>query len=125
MNQSMFSRWIPFSFLAVLTIISCNFAASAASPTPESTATQAIPIEPENTATVKPTLTVEVIQETIVASPGPSCTVLQDLNLRFGPGTAYRPPIRSLPANSVVTPLGFAPQGIPGGTWAYIQEPAT
>jgi len=53
------------------------------------------------------------------------CTVLQDLNLRFGPGTAYRPPIRALPANSVVTPLGFVPQGIPGGSWAYVQDLAT
>jgi hypothetical protein len=26
-----------------------------------------------------------------------------------------------LPANSVITPLGFAPQGIPSGSWAYVQ----
>jgi hypothetical protein len=47
------------------------------------------------------------------------------LNLRSGPGTAYRPPIRAFLANTVVTPLGFAPQGIPGGSWAYVEDPAT
>jgi hypothetical protein len=25
----------------------------------------------------------------------------------------------------VITPLGFAPQGIPGGSWAYVEDPAT
>ncbi|MGE5776080.1 MAG: hypothetical protein ACM33V_07660 [Chloroflexota bacterium] len=72
-------------------------------------------------------VTVEATQEIPATATGSdaSCTVLQDLNLRFGPGTAYRPPIRALPANSVVTPLGFAPQGIPGGNWAYVEDAAT
>jgi hypothetical protein len=125
MKLSTFSRWMILPFLAMLTIISCGFPVSLTSTPSQPTATQNIQIETEQPATVQPTLTAEVIQETTVASPGSSCTVLQDLNLRFGPGTAYRPPIKALPANSVVTPLGFAPQGIPGGTWAYVQEPAT
>jgi hypothetical protein len=124
MNKNRHFRQITIAILAFWFVISCNLLASPASTeTPEATATQ--PTEPAPTETVEPTLTAEVGQETSAASPGASCTVLQDLNLRFGPGTAYRPPIRALPGNSVVTPLGFAPQGIPGGTWAYVQEPAT
>lgn len=125
MKSNTFSRWIILPFLAMLTIISCGLPVSVTSTPSEPTATQNIQTDPEHTATVQPTSTADVVQETTAASPGASCTVLQDLNLRFGPGTAYRPPIKALPANSVVTPLGFAPQGIPGGTWAYVQEPAT
>lgn len=116
MNPNMFSRWMILPFLAILTIISCGFPVSVASPiAPQPTVTQNIQTEPEHTKTAQPTF----------AGPGSSCTVLQDLNLRFGPGTAYRPPIRVLPANRVVTPLGFTPQGIPAGSWAYVQDPAT
>ena len=69
--------------------------------------------------------TVEVLGQATDSNPGPSCTVLQDLNLRFGPGTAYRPPIQVLPADSILTPLGFALEGIPGGSWAYVRDEAT
>jgi hypothetical protein len=93
----------------------------------------ATPVQQPSTIqpTQQPSSTTQTLQPTpdtnVTTDPGadPQCTVLQDLNLRFGPGTAYRPPIRALPANSVVTPLGFAPQGIPGGSWAYVQDPAT
>ncbi len=93
----------------------------------------ATPVQQPSTIqpTQQPSSTTQTLQPTLdtnaTTDPGadPQCTVLQDLNLRFGPGTAYRPPIRALPANSVVTPLGFAPQGIPGGSWAYVQDPAT
>jgi hypothetical protein len=56
----------------------------------------------------------------ISASPtpsGPNCTVLQDLNLRNGPGTAYNPPITALKAGTNFVPIGFDPQGVPGGSW--------
>jgi hypothetical protein len=33
--------------------------------------------------------------------------------------------VKVLPENTVVTPLGFASQGIPGGSWVYVQDPAT
>ncbi len=128
MNKNRHFRQITIAILAFWFVISCNLLASPASTeTLEATATQPTEPGPTETATetVEPTLTTEAVQETTVASPGASCTVLQDLNLRFGPGTAYRPPIKALPANSVLTPLGFAPQGIPGGIWAYVQEPAT
>jgi hypothetical protein len=120
----MFFRKMTLFLLATLTIISCGiFVSTEPTVSPQSTDTQEIPTEPGGTESTQPTSTSEIIQET--SSSGPSCTILQDLNLRFGPGTAYRPPIRALPANTVVTPLGFAPQGIPGGSWAYVQDPAT
>ena len=125
MKTNSLSHPLALSFLTMLTIIACGLPVSSASPTAQPTATENIQTEPAQTETVSPTFTAEALQETTAASPGPSCTVLQDLNLRFGPGTAYRPPIRALPANSVVTPLGFAPQGIPDGSWAYVQDAAT
>ena len=129
MNNRIFPRWMMLPLLATLAILACNISAS----TPA-----AIPITGENTATEtgpaateQPTSTpIIIIKEVTVTSPaptsGPSCTVLQDnLNLRSGPGTAYRPPISSLAVNSLVTPLGFAPKGIPSGSWAYVQDSAS
>jgi hypothetical protein len=117
MTRKMFSHPMTLSLLATLLILSCSISGSPISTeSPQPTDTQGIQTEPA-------TSTSEIVQDT----PGsePSCTVLQDLNLRFGPGTAYRPPIRVLLANTVITPLGFAPRGIPGGSWAYVQDPAT
>ncbi len=118
MNRNIFRHWITLPLLLFLAVIACGTPVSVTSP-PEPTEIQT---EPGDTETAPPTPTIKV--ET-PAGTDPSCNVLQDLNLRFGPGTAYRPPIRALPANSVVTPLGFAPQGIPGGSWAYIQDTAS
>ncbi|HJS19370.1 MAG TPA: hypothetical protein VJ785_11530 [Anaerolineales bacterium] len=135
MMQNRFSRWIAIYLVAVLIHVSCSFSVSLTSPpatstsSPQATDTQETPPKPTETQTdvVQPTFTSEGVQftETTAASPEPSCTILQDLNLRFGPGTAYRPPIRALLANSLVTPLGFAPQGIPGGSWAYVEDRTT
>jgi hypothetical protein len=133
MNIKNFPRWITFLILAMLVIIACNLATSPPASIPitgENTATEAGPTAAQATSTP-----VIIIKEVTVTSPpssptpkptsGPSCTVLQDLNLRFGPGTAFRPPITALKANDVVTPLGFIPEGIPGGIWVYIEESAT
>lgn len=128
MRINSFSPSLALSCLAVLTILACSLSVSPATPSAQPTTTQTIETEPGPTETIQPsqpTFTAEVTKETTVASPGVSCTVLQDLNMRFGPGTAYRPPVRVLPANSVITPLGFAPQGIPGGSWAYVQDAAS
>lgn len=118
MNLNIFPRWMALSLLLVLSITSCGAPVSVTAP-PEPTEIQT---DPADTKTVPPTPTVD---EATPAGDDSSCNVLQDLNLRFGPGTAYRPPIRVLPANSVVTPLGFAPQGIPGGSWAYVRDTVT
>ncbi|HEX5809379.1 MAG TPA: hypothetical protein VFY25_11985, partial [Anaerolineales bacterium] len=118
------SHRLALSFLAMLVILACSLSVSPATPSPEpavsetlqTTATQTL--QPEPTETIQPgqpTSTAEGLEEATVTSPATSCTVLQDLNLRSGPGTAYRPPVRVLPANSVIIPLGFAPQGVPGG----------
>jgi hypothetical protein len=56
------------------------------------------------------------------ATSGPFCTILQDLNMRSGPGTAYRPPIRSLPAQTIIEPLGYNPVGVPGGPWLQAND---
>ena len=132
MRQITFSRRMSLSLLATLIIISCSITGSPISTVPsQPTDTQAIETQPENTEaaqptdTVQPTLTSEAVQESTATSAGPSCIVLQDLNLRFGPGRAYRPPLRAFPANSVVTPLGFVPLGIPGGSWAFVEDPVT
>jgi hypothetical protein len=73
------------------------------------------PISP---ATARPT-------NTIIATPVPACTVLQDLNLRSGPGTAYNPPLDILKAGVDFTPIGFDPQGVPGGPWVQARIPGT
>ena len=134
MNRNIFSGRIILSILAILFIIACGLPASSASsvPPPQASATQNTQTETQQpTATIQPTSTAIVIVQVVTATigvtstPRPVCMVLQDLNLRFGPGIAYRPPIRALPANSELTPLGFAPQGIPGGSWAYVQDLAT
>jgi len=126
MKYRIFSRSqrVLLPLLSILLILACSISGSPVSTvSPQPTDPQDIATQPEDTEIVQPTVTSEVIQEPTVTSPGPSCTVLQNLNLRSGPGTAYRPPIRVLPANTVITPVGFAPQGIPGGTWAYVQAP--
>lgn len=57
------------------------------------------------------------------ATVGPQCTVLQQLNLRSGPGTAYNPPVTSFSADTVLIPTGYKAAGIPGGTWVQVEEP--
>jgi len=129
MKRNRFSRWIAISLSAILIHVSCSFSVSLTSPPPsptsppQATDTQPTQPEPTGTAIAPPTSTDEVgqVTATTASNPESSCTVLQDLNLRSGPGTAYRPPLRALPANTIVAPLGFAPQGIPGGSWAYVQ----
>ena len=62
---------------------------------------------------------------TLTASNSTSCTVLQDLNLRSGPGTAYNPPIAVLKKGTEFVPIGFEPQGVPGGPWVQAQVEST
>lgn len=76
-----------------------------------------------STETSIPSATIEPVR--ITATTAPSCTVLQDLNLRSGPGRAYDPPIGSLLAGTKFVPIGFYPQGIPGGPWVQAQVEGT
>lgn len=130
-------------FISWIVVLGCNFTAQNGSvPTQESTVIVSTEIiEPSPTtlaATITsepplPTNTLPVItpSSTATTAPpvptatsGPICTVLQDLNLRSGPGTAYRPPIRALPAQTVLVPLGFNPTGVPGGPWVQVEDKA-
>lgn len=135
-----------FGFLLVIVciiVMGCNFTAQTtpqatqvvtetdAPPEVELSPTALIPTS--TTASPLPTST-QPVAETIppsattlpeaTATSGPVCTVLQDLNLRTGPGTAYRPPIRALPAQTSVIPLGYNPTGIPGGPWVQVEDQA-
>jgi len=114
-------------FLTLALILSACSPATEPPPTPQpepsatlfvSVESTATPISPEATSTTPP----EIIPT--ATEPGPACTVLQDLNLRSGPGTAYRPPLRVLPKDTVVTPSGFNPTGIPGGSWVFVTDPS-
>jgi hypothetical protein len=135
-----------WAFLAIaaalaLAIMSCNFpgagqtgeaggaetevVSQAAGETPTSldpTMTVQSTDTPAATETQPPQSTATNVQPT--ATSGPTCTVLQSLNFRKGPGTAYRPPILALPENAQVIPLGYNPVGVPGGPWVQVQYEA-
>ncbi len=59
------------------------------------------------------------------ATPAPQCTVLSELNLREGPGTAYYNNVVSLPVGTILTPIAYNPVGNPGGAWVQVVVPAT
>ena len=70
------------------------------------------PPEPSPTATNTPVTPTEVPTE------APSCLVVAgSLNLRYGPGVVYRPPLKALPAGTVLLP--FAKNG--DGSWLVVQ----
>jgi uncharacterized protein YraI len=75
---------------------------------------------PTNTTVAEATVTTQ--PPTITPTPRTQCTVLTELNFRFGPGTAYRPRVRALPAGYEVIPVGFNPSGIPGGSWVQVRD---
>jgi hypothetical protein len=102
-------RWM----ILLVVILACDMTAPATVPAQQ----------PTNTA--PPTQSPSIPTPTSNLGTGPQCTVLQDLNLRFGPGTAYRPPVKVLPAGIVVVPSGYSAQGIPSGKWVYVQDLAT
>ena len=80
--------------------------------------------EPDFEPTAAQTLQV-TLQPTPEFTAGLDCKVLQDLNLRQGPGVAYTPPILILPKDASVTPLGYASKGIPRGSWVMVLDPAS
>jgi Bacterial SH3 domain len=121
-------RRISLLFASIVLILACDFATSATEPnTPgQPEATQTLPDEEPTATQVDATATesAQITLEPTSASPaGPRCTVLQDLNLRSGPGRAYNPPITTLPANTELIPLAYEPVGIPGGSWVQVQNP--
>lgn len=125
-----------FWSIALLSLgMSCNLLAAVTGEEPENETTATLPatlvasptsftVAPTNTAPPGQTNTPEPAntQAGPTATTGPRCTVLQDLNFRSGPGTAYRPPVRALPANTPLIPLAFNPTGIPGGPWVQVRQ---
>lgn len=91
--------------------------------TPASTDTPTTATLSSPTDTPVPSATITSVE--ITATTSSSCTVLQDLNLRNGPGTAYNPPIGVLKADTEFVPIGFDPQGVPGGPWVQAQVEST
>lgn len=101
--------------LAAMFILACG---AVATPAPASTQTPFVVTATALEATaVAPTITTTDSPAAPTSTSAPTCTVLQDLNLRPGPGTAYNPPIIALEAGTEFLPIGFNPVGIPGGTW--------
>ena len=123
-NHPQFSsqrRFLYMGFL-ILVIIACVLPGSV-QPTPiVITATPPVstetPIAATETAPASASATLSI---TLTASNSASCTVLQDLNVRSGPGTAYNPPLAVLEEGTEFVPIGFDPQGVPGGPWVQTQ----
>ena len=108
---------------AGLSMFLVTLACGSFSPNPTST-----PFPPTKTAVPSPTPTIAASptsKTTDTEAPANTnnnqCTTLQDVNLRTGPGTAYRNPIGVVLKDSVVVPIGFDPEGVPGGRWILIE----
>jgi len=114
MRTRLHFRWIILLLMIFAASMACSLFNPTATPVqqPSSTATEAV--QP----TLKPSATIDL-------GTAAQCTVLQDLNLRSGPGTAYYPPITVLPLNTKVIPMGYRPLGIPGGSWVQVKNPVT
>ncbi len=79
------------------------------------------PAQPSDTPTPpkpSPTATNTPVTPTEVPTEAPSCLVVANaLNLRYGPGVIYKPPLQTLSAGTVVLP--FAKNG--DGSWLEVQ----
>ena len=134
MKTKSYSHWKILPMIFIVFIMACaSFASPATVPAqpsqPEATETPAEieSITPsEATATEPEQVTSEPATDipTVASTVGPSCTVLQDLNVRPGPGTAYDPPSDVLRANTEFIPIAYNPVGYPGGTWVQVQDMA-
>jgi len=130
MKTSFSLRQVSLLVGSVIFLLACDLATSATATDVPIPATETLEgVEPtltpqeEATATGSTQATAEApTNPAATAISGQICTVLQDLNLRAGPGRAYNPPIGALPANTVFTPLAYQALGIPGGSWVQLQN---
>jgi hypothetical protein len=136
-------RLMVFVLALLASSLVCNTSQQPVPVEPSASSTPFLPAatQPENTQPSQPTqaplasvplptTTLEsvAVASTATAEPsvnGSQCLVLQDVNLRSGPGTAYRPPLAVVPINTVVIPTGYNPIGKPGGSWVLIQDPVS
>ncbi len=93
----------------LLAALACSTATPSPTSEPSPTETQTLPPPPEASPTPPPT------------GPTNQCIIVQDLNIRTGPGLAYHTPVGVILKNSVVQPISYYPVGVPGGTWALIE----
>ncbi|MGE5071838.1 MAG: SH3 domain-containing protein [Anaerolineae bacterium] len=123
MNKRSRPYWFLLVALWAAVVLACNGGAPPADSTNATTAAEpsatSAAVEASATTAALPTS-----QPTASPIPtaGPSCTVLQQLFLRSGPGKAYNPPVGTFPANTVLTPTGYTTAGIPGGSWVQVQD---
>jgi hypothetical protein len=122
----------PYRFIILLMLVGYLTACSPSpTPVPATESQQPVtrqPQQPSLEPTSEPTATQSLdvtLQPTPEFTPGLECTVLQDLNLRKGPGVAYTPPISVLPKDAILVPLGFEAKGIPRGSWVMVLDPNT
>lgn len=102
---------------ALLVILACSSVSTSTQPTQTPFVITATSPGSTATAGASPEATLTASPPALTSTPAPSCTVLQQLNLRTGPGTAYNPPIVALDTGTEFTPIGFNPLGTPGGSW--------
>lgn len=117
--------------LIVIFSLACNLSVQAPPPNVDQPPTdnQAVQIQPSPTieAPLEPptaTITAPTDAPQPTATTGPQCITLQNLNLRSGPGLAYRDPIDTLSENTILVPLAYNPLGIPAGSWVMVQNPS-
>ena len=101
-------------------------AASCAAPiTPVDTKATENAVAQNVLATLTAVAAAETTQTPVVSNttkPGGLCTATTDgLNLRSGPGTAFAPPLRALPAGTRLIPIAYSPVGDPEGQWIQVQ----
>lgn len=134
MKTKSYFRSMIFVLIFVTLFASCTLPANPPEEPLQPDATETLPSEESTevpttqlkaTATKSEQATLEQATESpVIPATGPSCTVLQDLNVRSGPGTAYDPPIGAFLANTEVIPIAYNPVGYPGGAWVQVQGSA-
>jgi hypothetical protein len=88
---------------------------------PQPPQAQDTPLLPADTQIPSPQPTDLPMANPPTPTNGPTCSVVQNLNLRNGPGTDYDPPVAALEKGTSLVPVGFNPQGIPSGPWVQVQ----
>ena len=122
--KRIYSSLFWMGIVLILAVTACNPSAPSSAPelpAPTETAVPATEAPPTETPPPSPTPE-EDDTETPPTEEINRCTVLQNLNLRTGPGLAYHTPIGVIPEDTVVEPVSYYPVGVPGGTWILIEE---
>jgi hypothetical protein len=89
--------------------------------TPLPPTTSPTPVPPTTPPTLLPTARPTLVPPAATPTPPPLCTVLTTaVNLRYGPGVVYTPPIRALPNGANLEPLARSPDG--GWIQVRVQE---